>query len=82
MKRHTLSNKQITQDLETVLATFRALSEQPRIRLILALREEQSVNDLVDALELRGVFAKARSRGSHRRHERPLDGQGRIERAT
>jgi DNA-binding transcriptional ArsR family regulator len=52
VKRHALSDKQVTQDLETVLATFRALSEEPRIRLILALREEQSVNDLVDALAL------------------------------
>ena len=33
MKRHTLSNKQITQDLETVLDTFKALSEEPRIRI-------------------------------------------------
>lgn len=53
MKRHTLSDIQINQDLETVLNTFRALSEEPRIRLILVLREEeQSVNDLVEVLEL------------------------------
>jgi DNA-binding transcriptional ArsR family regulator len=53
MKRHTLSAKQVVLDLETVLETFKALSQEPRIRLVLVLRkEEQSVGDLVDALEL------------------------------
>jgi DNA-binding transcriptional ArsR family regulator len=53
MKRHPLSTKHIELDLETVLETFKALSEEPRIRLVLALRhEEQRVNDLVNALEL------------------------------
>jgi DNA-binding transcriptional ArsR family regulator len=53
MKHHSLSKKQITRDLGVVLDTFKALSEEPRIRLILALHDqEQSVSSLVDTLEL------------------------------
>jgi DNA-binding transcriptional ArsR family regulator len=53
VKRHRLAPKQVTLDLEAVLETFKALSEEPRIRLVLALsQEEKSVNDLVAALEL------------------------------
>jgi DNA-binding transcriptional ArsR family regulator len=53
MKRHHLSDKQFMLDLETVLDTFKALSEAPRIRLIIALRtKEQTVSSLVDILDL------------------------------
>jgi DNA-binding transcriptional ArsR family regulator len=53
MKNHSLTLSPHLSDLITVLETFKALSEEPRIRLVLALREEeQNVSDLVDVLEL------------------------------
>jgi DNA-binding transcriptional ArsR family regulator len=53
VKKHSLSSREMNLDIESVLETFKALSEEPRLRLVLALRDqEQSVGDLVHALEL------------------------------
>lgn len=53
MKHHLLSSSSHPNDLSTVLETFKSLSEEIRIRLVLLLHEgEKSVGELTGFLEL------------------------------